>query len=86
MDWGLYFIRIARKWFERFKKGVDNVEDFKRSLDETEPKMTIDEIAEKLNSSHETIYRHRTVPKLGKWVPHELSKKNSISVHFSIVL
>ena len=73
------------------KKGADNIEDLSlsgwpiefddesiKSLVETEPQLTIDEIAEKLNSTHGTIYLHAIskMLKLGKWVPRELFKEN----------
>ena len=87
--------------FGRFKKGTDNVEDLPRfgwrvesddeslkSLDNAKPQLVIDEIAEKLNSSHGTIYRHLhgigKMTILKKWVPHQLSEENRqyrINVH-----
>ena len=71
----------ARKWFERFKKGADNVEvlphsgrpvepddESLKSLVEAEPQLTIDEIAENFNSSKGTIYRHlHVILNVEKW-------------------
>ncbi len=86
-------IRTAQKWFKKFKEGAVSVEDMPRSgrpiefdnevlknLVDAEPQLNVDEIAERLNSSHGTVYRHLQeigkVSKLGKWVPHELSEEN----------
>ena len=54
------------------------------------PQLAIVEIAEKLNSSHETIYRYLyaigRVSKLGKWVPYELSEENGQTEEMNPVL
>jgi len=46
------------------------------TLDEN-PAVTVEELAQKLNSTHSTVHRHLRrlgkVSKLGKWVPHVLS-------------
>ncbi|XP_013793901.1 histone-lysine N-methyltransferase SETMAR-like, partial [Limulus polyphemus] len=49
------------------------------SLEEN-PAVSVEELAMKLGSNHTTVHRHLQqlgkVPKLGKWVPHELSEVN----------
>ncbi|KOC61822.1 Histone-lysine N-methyltransferase SETMAR, partial [Habropoda laboriosa] len=51
-----------------------------KNLLESEPKLTEYQITERLNSSHGTVFRYLNeigkVSKLGKWVPHEVSKSN----------
>ncbi|XP_023217668.1 histone-lysine N-methyltransferase SETMAR-like [Centruroides sculpturatus] len=86
-------VRSAQKWFEKFKLGKSNINDKPRSgcpvdfdndvlknLVESEPYLTVDQIAEKMHSSHGTVFRHLKeigkVSKLGKWVPHDLSEAN----------
>ena len=98
----------CRKWLKRFREGekdLDDLEDLPRSdrpsefeddslkrLIEEDPKVTIRELASRLNSSVGTVQRHLhaigfvrfftslearfKVPKLGNWVPHLLSAKN----------
>ena len=47
---------------------------------EENPCVSVEELVRKLNSNHSTVHRHLQqlgkVPKLGKWVPHELSENN----------
>lgn len=86
-------VRTAQKWFKKFKDGGSSIEDDPRSgrpvdfnndvlknLVESEPQLTVDQIAERMDSSHGTVFRHLKeigkVSKLGKWVPHELSEIN----------
>lgn len=86
-------VRTAQKWFSKFRSGNCDVEDAPRAgrpevfnsdalleLVEAEPNLTVDMIAQRLNSSHGTVHRHLVqlgkVSKLGKWVPHRLSVAN----------
>lgn len=88
-------VRTAQKWFKKFKVGESSIYDEPRSgrpvnfdndvlknLVESEPQLTVDEIAERMDSSHGTVFRHLKeigkVSKLGKWVPHELSEANCL--------
>ena len=47
---------------------------------EENPSVSVEELVRKHSSNHSTVHRHLQqlgkVPKLGKWVPHELSKNN----------
>lgn len=47
---------------------------------EENPALSVEELAVVLSSNHTTVHRHLQqlgkVPKLGKWVPHELSENN----------
>ncbi|GFV40110.1 histone-lysine N-methyltransferase SETMAR [Trichonephila clavipes] len=51
-----------------------------RNLVESEPQLTVNQITERVNSSHGTVFQHLKkigkVSELGKWVPHELSEAN----------
>ncbi|CAK9805828.1 Histone-lysine N-methyltransferase SETMAR [Anthophora plagiata] len=86
-------VRTAQKWFKKFKVGQSSIYDEPRSgrpvnfdndvlknLVESEPQLTVDQIAERMGSSHGTVFRHLKeigkVSKLRKWVPHELSEAN----------
>mgnify|MGYP004576351081 CR=1 FL=1 len=86
-------VRTAQKWFKKFKVGESSIYDKPRSghpvnfdndvlknLVESEPQLTVDQIAERMDLSHGTVFRHLKeigkVSKLGKWVPHELSEAN----------
>ncbi|XP_013793860.1 histone-lysine N-methyltransferase SETMAR-like [Limulus polyphemus] len=50
------------------------------ALLEENPAVSVEELAMKLGSNHTIVHRHLQqrgkVPKLGKWVPHELSEVN----------
>lgn len=75
--------RTVQKWFKKFKSGTTDVEDKPRSgrpvefdnealkkLVDAEPQLNVDQIAERLNSSHATVHRH--LQEIGKL---EKSKK-----------
>ncbi|XP_017765118.1 PREDICTED: histone-lysine N-methyltransferase SETMAR-like [Eufriesea mexicana] len=79
-------VRTAQKWCKQFKVGESSIYDEPRSgrpanldndvlknLVESEPRLTVDQIAERMDSSHGTVFHHlketRKVSKLGKWVP-----------------
>ena len=85
--------RKCQRWFQKFRSGDYSLTDEARSgrpiefddellvatLDE-DPAVTVEELAQKLNSTHSTVHRHLRrlgkVSKLGKWVPHVLSPDN----------
>ncbi|GFT06870.1 histone-lysine N-methyltransferase SETMAR [Trichonephila clavipes] len=74
-------VRTAQKWFKKFKVGKSSIDDdILQNLEESEQQLTVGQIAEKMNSSHGTVFHHLKkigkVSKLGKWVPHELSEAN----------
>ena len=79
-------------WFKKFCKGDESLEDEEhsgrpsgidkdplRTIINTDPLTTMQEVAEKLNISHSTaiwcLKKIGKVKKLDKWVPHELTKK-----------
>jgi [histone H3]-lysine36 N-dimethyltransferase SETMAR len=85
--------RTCRRWFQKFRSGDFRLEDghysgrprefdidFLRTMVETDPRLTIQEMSERLNASVGTV--HKYLHALGKtnrqgiWVPHELSLAN----------
>jgi histone-lysine N-methyltransferase SETMAR len=86
-------VNKCQRWFRRFRSGNFSISDDKRSgrpsnldnkvlksLIESDPRLTIQELSEKLNVSWSTVQEH--LKKIGKvnrrgiWFPHELSEKN----------
>ncbi|GFY65822.1 connector enhancer of kinase suppressor of ras 2 [Trichonephila inaurata madagascariensis] len=70
-------VRTAQKWLKKFKVGKSSIDDephsghpvnfddgILRNLVESEPQLTVDQIAERMNSSHGTVFHH--LKKIGK--------------------
>lgn len=87
--------KAAYKWFARFIDGNFILEDEPRSgrpsgfdedrlndLIHENPRQTLRELAEQMNSSPQTVLNHLNamgkVQKLGSWVPHQLSEENKL--------
>ncbi|GFV88596.1 histone-lysine N-methyltransferase SETMAR [Trichonephila clavipes] len=63
----------------RSGRPVNFDDDILRNFVESETQLIVDQIEERINSSHGTVFHHLKigkVSKLGKWVLHELSKAN----------
>lgn len=90
---GMITDRAVRNWFLKFRSGdvtlkdeprgsrpSDFDDDILKSILEQNPRQTTRELAEKLNTSQSTVFRHLEklgkVRKLGQWVPHNLSEHN----------
>lgn len=88
-------VRTVQDWFRKFQTGDFSLEEKSRSgrpsvvdndvlktLVEADPRLTLDEMATKMECGSETIRRHLEeigkVHKHGVWVPHKLSEKNKI--------
>jgi histone-lysine N-methyltransferase SETMAR len=86
-------VRKCQQWFSRFRSGnVDLIDgqhtgrpveldnDLLRAEVEADPRQTIQELADKLNSRYSTVQEHlQQIGKSyrqGQWVPHELSAEN----------
>jgi histone-lysine N-methyltransferase SETMAR len=86
-------VRKCQRWFSRFRSGnydlsdghrsgrpVELDNDLLRSVVESDPRQTIEQLAEKLNSSWSCVQEHLQqigkVNRQGVWVPHELSEEN----------
>lgn len=65
---------------DRTGRPVEFDDKLLEALLEENPALSVEELAIKLSSNHTTVHRHLQqlgkVPKLGKWVPHELSESN----------
>lgn len=89
-------LRTVKKWFGRFRNGDFNMEDQPRSgrpsgidddivhaLVERNPRITTEDIAERLNIDNSTAFRHlkklRYISKLDTWVPHLLIERNMLN-------
>ncbi|XP_025263217.1 histone-lysine N-methyltransferase SETMAR-like [Camponotus floridanus] len=89
-------LRTVKKWFGRFRNGDFNMEDQPRSgrpsgidddivcaLVEKNPRITTEDIAERLNIDNSTAFRHLKklgyVSKLDTWVPHLLTERNKLN-------
>lgn len=87
--------RKVRRWFAKFKIGNFELEDAPKSgrpstidnqvlgnLVEEDPRLTLDEIAEKMGAPRSTIFDHlKAIGKRSlerKWVPHLLSEMNKM--------
>ena len=85
-------VRTVRRWFCRFRSGNFDLKDMERtgrrsdfdesqlnSLIKKDGLQTTPELAEHMNCSHMTVYRHlismEKVQKFGSWVPRVLSEK-----------
>jgi histone-lysine N-methyltransferase SETMAR len=86
-------VRKCQRWFKKFAEGDLDLSDAPRSgrpvefdnetlksLIESDPKLTIEELSQQLGSTRSTVHRHLEeigkVHRVGKWVPHELSSAN----------
>lgn len=86
-------IRQCQQWFSRFRSGDFDLQDRKKSgrpsvldnndlktLVESNPRQTIEEMARVLGCSWSTIQEHLLAIgkhcRAGKWVPHQLSEEN----------
>lgn len=89
-------LRTIKKWFGRFRLGDFNLEDQPRSgrpsdidndifctLVEENPKITTEEIAQRLKIDNSTAFRHLKklgyISKLETWVPHLLTVENKLN-------
>lgn len=87
--------RTTRRWFEKFRSGDTDLENMPRGhkptvientilkdMVEEDSRLTIREIAVRMNIHYSTVSRHLQamgkVKKLDKWVPHELTENNKI--------
>ena len=88
-------LNTVKKWFGRFRNGDFNLEDQPRSgrpsstdddavsnLVQENPRITTEQIAERLNIYNSTAFRHLKklgyVSKLDTWVPHLLTERNKL--------
>lgn len=86
-------VRKCQHWFAKFRSGdfelsddqrsgrpVELDNDLLRSAVEMDPRQTIEELSETLNSSWSTVQEHLKqigkVNRVGVWVPHQLSAEN----------
>jgi histone-lysine N-methyltransferase SETMAR len=86
-------VRKCQRWFNKFRSGDLDLSDDHRSgrpevLDndllraevESDPRLTIQELADKLNATWSTVQNHLQqigkVNRQGVWVPHQLSEDN----------
>jgi len=86
--------RTMQRWFQKFWNEDESLEDEKgrgsplavelKVLVEADPRITILELAEKLDVSHPTVLDHLRQlgksKKLDKWVSHELKIKNFVII------
>ena len=88
-------LNTVKKWFGRFRNGDFNLEDQPRSgrpsstdddavsnLVQENPRITTEQIAERLNIDNSTAFRHLKklgyVSKLDTWVPHLFTERNKL--------
>ena len=89
-------LRTVKKWFGRFRNGDFNMDDQPRSgwpsaidddivsaLVENNPRITTEEIAERMNIDHSATFCHLRklgfTSKLDTWVPHSLTERNKLN-------
>ena len=89
-------LRTVKKWFGRFRNGDFNMDDQPRSgrpsaidddivsaLVENNPRITTEEIAERMNIDNSSAFRHLKklgfTSKLDTWVPHSLTERNKLN-------
>ena len=89
-------LRTVKKWFGRFRNGDFNMDDQLRSgrpsaidddivsaLVENNPRITTEEIAERMNIDNSSAFRHLKklgfTSKLDTWVPHSLTERNKLN-------
>ena len=86
-------LRTCRFWFSKFKSGNRNLkdapragrpsnfdEDMLRAVVENDPRLSIEEISQKMQSPWSTVQKHlkhiEKANRMGIWMPHELSEDN----------
>lgn len=89
-------LRTVKKWFSRFRNGDFNMDDqpcsgrpstidddIVSALVENNPRITTEEIAERMNIDNSSAFRHLKklgfTSKLDTWVPHSLTERNKLN-------